>query len=153
MDTSWKSSRPIFFSCPSCLPFWSYAPLKKNQNGILLARYLEKYLSRGLNLSQLTEVGHFKIVSKISRKLFKLGAWNLASWIGLMSRLPDYNFSTNSTRYFWSYGPLPIWAFQTCQQENRVTEGRKTPPAFSSYIINCLFKINLFTLVNNISTI
>ena len=42
-----------FFSCASCLPFWSYAPLKKSE---------------------------WNLVSKISRKVFELGAWNLVSW-------------------------------------------------------------------------
>ena len=32
------------FSCPSYVPFWSYAPLKY-QNEILLARYLKTFLS------------------------------------------------------------------------------------------------------------
>ena len=39
-----KIPDPYFFSCPSCLPFWSL-PLWKNQNEILSARYLYKYLS------------------------------------------------------------------------------------------------------------
>ena len=42
-----------FFSCPSYLPFWSYAPLKKSE---------------------------WNLVSKISWKVFELGAWNLVSW-------------------------------------------------------------------------
>ena len=42
-----------FFSCPSYLPFWSYAPLKKSE---------------------------WNLVSKISRKVFELGAWNMLSW-------------------------------------------------------------------------
>ena len=42
-----------FFTCPSYLPFWSYAPLKKSE---------------------------WNLVSKISRKVFELGAWNLVSW-------------------------------------------------------------------------
>ena len=41
-----------FFSCPSYLPFWSCAPLKKSERNF---------------------------VSKISRKIFELGAWNLVS--------------------------------------------------------------------------
>ena len=48
-----KISDPYFFSCPSYLPFWSYAPLKKSE---------------------------WNLVSKISQKLFKLGNWNLVSW-------------------------------------------------------------------------
>ena len=51
--SSWKNSWPIFFSCPSSLPFWSHAPLKKSE---------------------------WNLVSKISRKVFELGAWNLVSW-------------------------------------------------------------------------
>ena len=41
-----------FFSCPSYLPFLSYAPLKNSK---------------------------WNLVSKISRKVFELGAWNLVS--------------------------------------------------------------------------
>ena len=48
-----KIADPYFFSCPSYLPFWSYAPLKKSE---------------------------WNLVSKISRKVFELGAWNLVSW-------------------------------------------------------------------------
>ena len=48
-----KIADPYFFSCPSCLPFWSYAPLKKSE---------------------------WNLVSKISRKVFELGTWNLVSW-------------------------------------------------------------------------
>ena len=48
-----KIADPYFFSCPSYLPFWSYAPLKKSD---------------------------WNLVSKISWKLFELGAWNLVSW-------------------------------------------------------------------------
>ena len=42
-----------FFSCPSFLPFWSYAPLKKSE---------------------------WNLVSKISLKVFELGAWYLVIW-------------------------------------------------------------------------
>ena len=42
-----KIADPYFFSCQSAVAFWSYAPLK-NQNEILSARYLEKYLRYGL---------------------------------------------------------------------------------------------------------
>ena len=47
-----KIADPYFFSCLSYLPFWSYAPLKKSA---------------------------WNLVSKISRKVFELGAWNLVS--------------------------------------------------------------------------
>ena len=47
-----KNSWPVFFSCLSSLPFWSYAPLKKSERNL---------------------------VSKISRKVFELGTWNLVS--------------------------------------------------------------------------
>ena len=33
----------------------------------------------------LFKFGHFKL--KIFQKLFKLGAWNLLSWLGMMSRI------------------------------------------------------------------
>ena len=49
-----KIADPIcFFFCPNYLPFWSYAPLKKSE---------------------------WNLVSKISQKVFELGAWNLVSW-------------------------------------------------------------------------
>ena len=57
-----KIADPYSFSCPSYLPFWSYAHLKKSE---------------------------WNLVSKIPRKVFELGAWNLVSWYGMMSRLPD----------------------------------------------------------------
>ena len=44
---------PYFFSCLNYLPFWSYAPLKKSE---------------------------WNLVSKVSLKVFELGAWNLVSW-------------------------------------------------------------------------
>ena len=47
-----KIADPYFFSCPSYLSFWSYAPLKKSA---------------------------WNLVSKISRKVFELGAWNMVS--------------------------------------------------------------------------
>ena len=48
-----KIADPYFFSCPSYLPFWSYAPLKTSE---------------------------WLLVSKISPNVFELGAWNLISW-------------------------------------------------------------------------
>ena len=48
-----KIADPYFFSCPNYLPFWSYAPLKKSE---------------------------WNLASKIPRKVFELGAWNLVSW-------------------------------------------------------------------------
>ena len=47
-----KIAYPYFFSYLSYLPFWSYAPLKKST---------------------------WNLVSKISQKVFELGAWNLVS--------------------------------------------------------------------------
>ena len=47
-----KIADRYFFSCPSYLLFWSYAPLKKTERNL---------------------------VSKISRNVFELGAWNLVS--------------------------------------------------------------------------
>ena len=48
-----KIADPYFFSCPSYLPFWSYAPLKTSE---------------------------WNLGSKIARKVFELRAWNLVSW-------------------------------------------------------------------------
>ena len=47
-----KIADPYFFSYPSYLPFWSYAPFKKSA---------------------------WNLVIKISRNVFELGAWNLVS--------------------------------------------------------------------------
>ena len=54
MDFSWKNSWSIFFSFPSYLPFWSYAPLKKSE---------------------------WHLVSEISSKLFELGGLKLGQLI------------------------------------------------------------------------
>ena len=59
----------------------------------------------------LWKFGHFELVSKISRKVFELGAWNLVSWQGMMSRLPNQIKKKKYTLFFRSYGPLKIWAF------------------------------------------
>ena len=42
-----------FLSCPSYFPLWSYTPLKKSE---------------------------WNIFSKLSQKVFELGAWNLVTW-------------------------------------------------------------------------
>ena len=94
-----------FFSCPSYLPFWSYAPLKKNRMKsdachilwILHTRVLKFhiwiphgkiaelyfFLVRVISLSgvmPLWKKSIWHLVSKISWKVFELGAWNLVSW-------------------------------------------------------------------------
>ena len=48
-----RKNWPVFFSCPSYLPSWSYAPLKKSE---------------------------WNLVIKMSWKVFKLETWNLVSW-------------------------------------------------------------------------
>ena len=48
-----KIADTCYFSCPSYLPFWSYAPLKKSE---------------------------WNLVSKISQKVYELRVWNLVSW-------------------------------------------------------------------------
>ena len=95
---------PFFFSCPSYLPFWSYALLKKKSEWNLVSKISRKvFKPRAWNLSAdsgwwvnyliklkkksfyffgvmaLWKFGHFKLVSKISWKLFELGAWNFVS--------------------------------------------------------------------------
>ena len=47
----------------------------------------------------LWKFGHFKLVSKISRKLFELGAWNL----GILCRLPVKRLS-KLQNFLWNYG-------------------------------------------------
>ena len=45
MDSSWKKSwHTFFFSCPSYLPFWSYAPLKKLEWNLMHAKSYEPCL-------------------------------------------------------------------------------------------------------------
>ena len=45
---------------------------------------------------------HFKLFSKISRKVFELGAWNLVSWYGMMCRLPIKHLS-KVQNFLWNY--------------------------------------------------
>ena len=59
----------------------------------------------------LWKFGHFKLVSKISRKVFELGAWNLVSWQGMMSRLPDWILKEKNHFIFpelWPFENLEI---------------------------------------------
>ena len=93
------------FSCPSYLLFWTYALLKKVRMKSCEQDYLKEYLSYVLETwstdrrwwvdysinfwsNSFTLFGSYgpseiweilKIVSKISRKVFELGAWNLVS--------------------------------------------------------------------------
>ena len=78
-----KIADPYFFSCSSYLPFWSYAALK-NQNEILSARYLKKYLSQGLET--------------------RSADWRW--WIDYLIKLKK-----KFILFFRSYGPLKILAF------------------------------------------
>ena len=93
-----KIADPYFFSCPSYLPFWSYASLKQIRlsiwdRGLKLGQVIwvwwvdyliklnkKKKIFYFSGVMVLWKFGHFKRVSKISRKLFELGAWNLVSW-------------------------------------------------------------------------
>ena len=92
-----------FFSCPSYLPYWSYAPLKKSEWNFV-SKISRKVYELGLEtwsgdrgwwvdhliklkksfyfsgVMVLWKFGHFELVSKISQQLFELGAWNLVSW-------------------------------------------------------------------------
>ena len=91
----------FFFSCLSYLPFWSYAPLKKSEWHLVSKRSQKVFELGGLKLGQLIaddewitwltferipshygplKIGYFKLVSKISRELCELEAWNLVSW-------------------------------------------------------------------------
>ena len=100
-----KIADPYFFFLLQVISLSRVTLLWENQNEILSARYFVKYLSWGLEtwsadkgwwVDYLTEIwkknhlfsrvmalwkfGHFKLASKISRKVFELGAWNLVSW-------------------------------------------------------------------------
>ena len=48
MDSSWKNSDMYFFFFSKLSPLLELCPFEKNQNDILSVRYLEKYLSLGL---------------------------------------------------------------------------------------------------------
>ena len=95
-----------FFSCPSYLPLWSYAPLKKSEWNLMhaisyepcmLVRVLKfhiwiphgkidcpylLFLSSYLPFWSYASLkkSEWNLVSKISRNVFELGAWNLVSW-------------------------------------------------------------------------
>ena len=107
MDSSWKNSWPILFSCLSSLPFWSYAPLTKSEWN-LVRKIIWKVFELGLEtwsadrgwwveyliklkkksssyffvVTALWKFGHFKLVCKISRKVFdlRLETWS-ADWV------------------------------------------------------------------------
>ena len=126
MDSSWKNSCPVIFFLSELSPFLELCPFEKI--GIKSCQHVEEILSNFFRVMALWKFGHFKLLSKLSRKLFKLGAWNLVSCLGMVSRLPDkldwgwwigylINFWTNSVEYFQSYSPLQKRAFQTCQQD------------------------------------
>ena len=95
----------FFFSCPSYLLFWSYAPFEKIRmksdachilwtvharvlkfriwipHGKTADQYF--FLVQVISLSgvmPLWKKSEWNLVSKISRKVFELGAWNLVSW-------------------------------------------------------------------------
>ena len=53
MDSPWENNWPVFFSCPSCVPFWSYAPLKKIRMKCCQQHISKNIWARGLKLGQL----------------------------------------------------------------------------------------------------
>ena len=65
-------------------PFLELCPFEKNQNGILSARYLEKYLSQGLETWSADRGWWVDYLIKLKKKIII---------------------------FFRSYGPLKIWAF------------------------------------------
>ena len=109
-----KIADTCFFSCPSYLPIWSYAPLKKSEWNLTHAisydpcmlgfwnfiymysswnnSWLVFFLVRVLSLSEVRPLwkNQNEILSaRYLKKVFELGAWNLVSYKGMMSRLPD----------------------------------------------------------------
>ena len=85
----------IFFFFLELCPVLEVCPFKKLEWNLLckisrkLFEQFEQILSKFSGVMALWKFGHFKLVSKISGKLFELGAWNLNSWQGMISRLPD----------------------------------------------------------------
>ena len=98
--SSWTNSWSAVFG-PSYVPFRSYAPLKKSEWNLIskLSRNVfklgilklcqligdagettwltfDQILSNVCGVMALCEFGHFKFVSKVSQKLFDLGAWH-----------------------------------------------------------------------------
>ena len=65
-----KIADPYISSCPSYIPFWSYAPLK-NQNGILSARDLKKYLIQGLESWSADRGWWIDYLIKLKKKILK----------------------------------------------------------------------------------
>ena len=79
MDSSWKNSWHTLFSCPSYLPFWSYAPLKKSE---------------------------WNLMHAISYEPCMQGFGNFLIWIPHGKIADAYFFSFPSYLPFWSYAPL-----------------------------------------------
>ena len=69
----------VFFSCPSYLPFWSYAPLKKSE---------------------------WNLMHAISYEPCMLGFWNFIYGFLMEKYLTHVFFSCPSYLPFWSYAPL-----------------------------------------------
>ena len=74
----------------------------------------EQIPSNFSGIMTLCNIGHFKLVSKISRKRFQNMGLKLGHLIGDdLSKV-----WTKSVKFVRSYGgPLQTWAFQTCQQD------------------------------------
>ena len=102
-----KIADTCFLSWLSYLPFWSYAPLKKSEWNLMHAISYEpcmlgfwnfSYMDSSWKISwpifflvpvislsgimPLWKKSVWNLVSKISQKVFELGAWNLVSWWG-----------------------------------------------------------------------
>ena len=78
-----KIADPYIFSCPCYVPFWSYAPLKKSESNLVSKISRNVFELGDWNLVSwsvfsgfvdLCKFGDFKLVSKLPRKLCKLGA-------------------------------------------------------------------------------
>ena len=59
--------------------------------------------------------GHCNCVSTISRKVFKLEAWNLFSCNGGDEYLVKIKLKHKKSNVFFSYCPLKMWTLQFCK--------------------------------------
>ena len=107
---------PYFVSCLACLfrvmPLWKKSELNLvskiswkifklgSWNSIQwvgmmckLPYYILREFHENIDkVMALCSLAHFDLVSKISRKVLKLGSWNIICWLGMMWRLPDLFF-------------------------------------------------------------
>ena len=125
---------PYFFSCPACL-FRVMSLWKKSELNLVIKISQKVFILGSWNYSEwqwcvdyliifwensvkkidkvmtLCSSAHFYLVSKMSRKVLKLGSWNIICWLGMMWRLPDL-FLRNSLKS-WQLWPFVVLGILT----------------------------------------